>query len=62
MRLWQAEATAWRRQRLKAEAIVVVVEIVQTIDAKVFAAVAWTPWLRFIRSWPVGARREEGLL
>ena len=35
--------------------------IVETVDAEVYAAAAWAPWLRFIRCWPVGARREEGL-
>ena len=43
------EATAWRGQRLKAEAIVV-----ETVDAK--------PWLRFICCWPVAVQREESLL
>ena len=36
--------------------------VVETVDAKVYAATAWTTWLRFVRCWPVGARREEGLL
>jgi hypothetical protein len=36
--------------------------IVETIDTEVYAAATWTPWLRFIRCWPVGVRREEGLL
>jgi hypothetical protein len=35
---------------------------VETVDTKVYSVAAWTPWLRFIRCWPVGARREEGLL
>ncbi len=34
--------------------------IVETMDAEVYAAATWTPWLRFIRCWLVGARREEG--
>jgi len=36
--------------------------VVGTVDAEVYTAAAWTPWLRFFRCWPVGARREEGLL
>jgi hypothetical protein len=48
---------AWRRQRLKAEAI-----IVEIVDAKVSAAAALTPWLRFVCFLLVGVRREEGLL
>jgi hypothetical protein len=44
-----AEATAWR-----ARADVIVVE---TVDAKVYAAAARTPWLWFVHCWPVGARR-----
>ena len=48
---------AWRRQRLKAEAI-----IVEIVDAKVSAAAALTPWLRFVCCWPVGVRKEDGLL
>jgi len=36
--------------------------VVETIDAKVYTATAWTPWLRFFYCWPVGVRREEGLL
>ncbi len=43
--------------RAKAEVIVV-----ETVDVEVSAAAAWTPWLRFVHCWPVGARREEGLL
>jgi hypothetical protein len=34
----------------------------ETVDAEVYAAAAWTPWLRFVRCWPVGTWREEGLL
>ena len=52
-----AEAMSWWRGWLKAEAIVVV----ETVDAEVSAAATWTPLLRFIRCWLVGARRE-GLL
>ena len=48
---------AWRQQRLKAEAI-----IVEIVDAKVSAAAALTPWLRFVCCWPVGVRKEDGLL
>ena len=33
------EAMAWQQRQLKAEAIVV-----ETIDAKVSATAAWTPW------------------
>ncbi len=36
--------------------------VVETVDAKVYAAATWMPWLRFVRCWPVGARREDGLL
>ena len=36
--------------------------VVETVDAEVYTAAAWTPWLRFFRCWPVGAPREEGLL
>ena len=36
--------------------------VVESVDAEVYIAVAWTPWLRLSRCWPVGARREEGLL
>jgi hypothetical protein len=52
-----AEAMSCWRGWLKAEAIVVV----ETVDAEVSAAATWTPLLRFIRCWLVGARRE-GLL
>ncbi len=55
-RLPMAEVTAWRRRRLEQ------MIVVETVDAEVYAAAAWTPWLRFVRCWPVGARREEGLL
>ena len=58
---WQrktAEATSWWRRWHKAEAIVPV----ETVDAKVSAATAWTPWLRFVRCWPDGVQSEEGLL
>ena len=47
-RVPKAEATAWRRRRLKADAIVV-----ETVDAEVSDVAAWTPWLRFI---PEGRR------
>jgi hypothetical protein len=36
--------------------------VVETVDAKVYAAAAWRPWLRLVYCWPVGTRREEGLL
>ena len=55
-RVPMAEAMAWRRRRLEQ------MIVGETVDAEVYAAAAWTPWLRFVRCWPVGARREEGLL
>ena len=36
--------------------------VVESVDAEVYTATAWTPWLRFFHCWPVGVRREEGLL
>ena len=36
--------------------------VVETVDAEVYTAAAWMPWLRFFCCWLVGARREEGLL
>ena len=33
--------------------------VVESVDAEVYTATAWTPWLRFFRFWPVGTRREE---
>ena len=36
--------------------------VVETVDVDVYAATAWTPWLRFVCCWPVGVRKEDGLL
>jgi len=37
--------------------------VVETaVDAEIYTAAAWTPWLRFVRCWHVGAQREEGLI
>ena len=36
--------------------------VVESVDAKVYTATAWMPWLKFFHCWPVGVRREEGLL